>query len=71
MYKIRFNGIKKNYEFDKNNKTIAKGSLTKITDFAIEEGLDIDGLEIAYKTMNKNKHTIAEFGINGYFIFSK
>jgi len=71
MYRIRFNSINKNYEFDKNGETLFKGNLNDVTDFALEEGLDVDDLELAYKTTTNNKHTVAEFGINGYFLFSK
>ena len=71
MYKIRLNSIDKDYEFDKEERTLFKGNLNDITNFALEEGLDADDLELAYKIMSENKHTIAEFGVKGYFIFSR
>ena len=71
MYRIRFNSIKKNYEFDKNNVTVDKGSLLEIVWTALEEGVQSEGLEHALVHMAENEHTVAEFGIDGCFLFSK
>jgi len=74
MYRIRYNSIAKKYEFDRrlgnNYTTVLKGSLEKISEYAINF-INEKELTFAYKTMNKNKHTIAEFGVLGKFLFSK
>lgn len=73
MYRIRYNSIVKKYEFDKQNfdkwETNLKGNLEQISNYALNF-IELDELIFAYEIMDKNKHTVAEFGIMGRFIFS-
>lgn len=74
MYRVRYNSIAKRYEFDEHMQntwvTVMKGTLTQVTKYAMHF-IDKDELTFAYEQMNKNKHTVAEFGIFGKFIFSR
>lgn len=71
MYKIKFQPETKNYSFEKNNGAVkAEGTLSQVTMFAIEQGLQQKELTLAYEIMAKNGHTVAEFGIRGCFLFS-
>lgn len=71
MYKIKFQPVSKNYRFEKNNNAVSlEGSLVQVTRFAMEQGLDQKQLTLAYEVMADNIHTVAEFGINGNFMYS-
>lgn len=73
MYRVRYNSIAQRYELDEHMQntwvTVMKGRLVDVTKYAMNF-IDKDELTFAYEIMNKNKHTIAEFGIMGRFIFS-
>ena len=71
MYKIQFNRLDKQYRFKKNGRIVDVGNLEAMTWTALDEGIQNSEIKIAFETMIKNKHTQAEFGINGYFLFSK
>jgi hypothetical protein len=72
MYSIRFQPKTLNYRFEKGNdkRVVAEGNLYKITELAMEQGLSQKELELAYKTMQENKHTVANFGGFGSFLYS-
>ena len=59
------------YQIHTKNSEVFEGSLAKITEKAIEMGIYSEELTFAYETMAKNKDIVAEFGINGCFLFSK
>lgn len=71
MYSIEFNRLDKKYRFKKQGITVDTGSLQEITWTALEYGLANSELTTAFEEMAKNKHTYADFGINGTFIYSK
>lgn len=70
MYRIKFVPEKLVYQIHSSNYGAFEGDLVSITKKAIEMGLDQDELTTAYETMNENKDTVAEFGINGTFMYS-
>ena len=47
-----------------------EGPKVKIFRKAIEMGISRKELKIALKTMKDNGHEVAEFGVNGFFLFS-
>ena len=71
MYSIHFNRLDKKYRFKYSGTIVDVGSLAEITWTALEYGLTQNELDMAFREMAKNKHTYADFGINGTFIFSK
>ena len=74
MYRVRYNSITNKYEFDVyvNNgyQTDVRGTLNQVSEYALNF-IEESELNFAYEIMNKNEHTIAEFGYLGKFIFSK
>ena len=74
MFRIRFNSIGKFYSFDilENAKmrTVINGSLETISTFSLNY-IKQEQLTIAFRDLIENQDTVAEFGINGYFLFSK
>ena len=70
MYRIKFVLNTFNYELHSSEKGAFEGDLNSITNKAIEIGMRPDELTVAYQTMAKNKHTVAEFGMNGTFMYS-
>lgn len=70
MYRIKFIPEKFLYQIHSRRDGAFEGDLKSITIKAIQMGLDQSELDQAYRTMNKNKDTVAEFGINGTFMYS-
>jgi len=71
MFRIKYIAEKRKYQIHSSRFGAFEGTLTQITDKALEMGITVEELAFAYETMNTNKDTIAEFGINGCFLFSK
>lgn len=70
MYRIKYVEEKRKYEIHSSHFGAYEGNLTQVTEKAIEMGIEQDELTYAYETMNKNRDTVAEFGINGSFLYS-
>lgn len=71
MFKIKYIQERKSYQINSSQFGIFEGNLEDITFKALGIGITNEELTFAYETMNKNKDTIAEFGVNGCFLFSK
>ena len=74
MVSIKFNKETKEYLMSKSEPGEAytvKGDLQKVTEAAILEGVRQEEHTVVYNNMVENNHLEAEFGINGYFLFSK
>ena len=70
MYRIKYLPTEMKYQLHSRRDGAFEGDLTSISKKAIEMGLSQDELTIAYTVMNENKHLVAEFGINGSFMYS-
>ena len=70
MYRIKYIPEKQVYQIHSSQFGAYEGSLTLITEKAIEMGISQEELTIAYKVMSENKDIVAEFGINACFIYS-
>lgn len=51
-------------------RTVINGSLETISTFSLNY-IKQEQLTIAFRDLIENQDTVAEFGINGYFLFSK
>jgi len=70
MYRIKYIPQRMVYQIHSRKYGAFEGNLKDITKRAMIIGLDQSELTLAYEVMNKNKHTVAEFGINGTFMYS-
>lgn len=70
MYRIKYLLDKKIYQIHSSKQGAFEGNLTDITYKALEMGLSNQELTLAFNTMSKEKHIVAEFGINGRFMYS-
>lgn len=70
MFRIKYIPETKKYQIHSRNFGAFEGTLTDITWKAIEMGIEQEELTYAYKVMSENKDTVAEFGINGSFLYS-
>lgn len=71
MFQIKFQKQTKNYRFEKEGGAVAmEGNLMQVTEFALEQGISSEQLTLAYEVMRKNEDTVAEFGVNGFFLYS-
>jgi len=71
MYRLKFIPEKKVYQIHSSEYGAYEGSLTQVTEKALEMGVQGKEITLAYEIMDKNKHTKAEFGLNGCFLYSK
>lgn len=70
MYKIKFLPSKMMYQLLAAKGNSYEGTLYSITKKAMELGIEQSELIMAYETMAKNEDTVADFGINGTFMYS-
>jgi len=72
MFKIKLNKEEMKYELVIMEVLVKSvGTLKEITEVALDRGIEDSELTFAYKNMAKNKHTVANFGLSGKFLFSK
>lgn len=71
MFRIKYIPETQKYQIHSKYHGAFEGTLTQITYKALEMGVINRELTLAYEVMDKNQDTIAEFGINGCFLFSK
>jgi len=70
MYRIKFLPAKQVYQIHSKRDGAWEGDLMSISKKAVEMGLDQEELTKAYETMIRTKDLVAEFGINGTFMYS-
>lgn len=74
MYRLRYDLTAKNYQFDvyvdSDYQTDIEGALSQVLEYALNF-IEEKELNFACEMMNKDGHTVAEFGYLGKFIFSK
>ena len=70
MYRIKYIQDTRKYQIHSSRSGAFEGTLTQVTEKAIEIGMSQDELVFAYQVMSENKDTIAEFGLNGCFLYS-
>lgn len=70
MFRIKYLPKKAIYQLHSSRYGAFEGDLVSISKKAIEMGLSQDELTVAYEVMVKNKDLVAEFGINGSFMYS-
>ena len=69
MFRIKYKN--KKYQIHSSNFGAFEGNLVQITEKAIEMGIEQEELVFAYNAMRNNKDDVANFGVNGRFLFSK
>ena len=70
MFRIKYVIEKRKYEIHSSQFGAFEGTLVQVTEKALEMGISQDELTEAYEIMNDNRDTVAEFGINGSFMYS-